>query len=126
MNYIRHIFHSFKFILIPLLGIPFDLLTPKFSTMGNKKFSKHELDFNADPISSERYLTKYSKPIVFHFQPQQFTILEDPEDLRKWEALLIERVGMKGIVGKNLASDILANSGTCCESGSPSNDCDED
>lgn len=88
--------------------------------------SKHELKFQAEAVSSERFLARCSKPIVFHFQPQTFTVLEDPEDLRKWEALLVERVGMKGIVGKSVANDILANSGTCCESGSPSNDCDED
>lgn len=85
-----------------------------------------ELSFKSEPISAGRFLVKHLQPIIFHFQPQQFTILEDPEDLRKWEALLIERVGMKGIVGKDLAKDIIANSGTCCESGSPTNDCDED
>ncbi|MFZ2901150.1 MAG: hypothetical protein WA004_21145 [Saprospiraceae bacterium] len=92
----------------------------------SSKSSIHELKFKADAISAGRFLSKCAAPVVYHFQPQTFTVLEDPVDLRKWEALLIERVGMKGIVGKDVANDILANSGTCCESGSPSNDCDQD
>ncbi len=92
----------------------------------SSKSLKHELTFNAEAISAGRFLSKCATPVVYHFQPQTFTVLEDPKDLRKWEALLIERVGMKGIVGKDVANDILANSGTCSESGTPSNDCDCD
>lgn len=45
--------------------------------------------------------------------------------LRKWESLLVERVGVSADVGRAITEAIAVNGGTCCESGS-TDDCDED
>jgi hypothetical protein len=81
--------------------------------------------FKASPISREEFLRGRRLPVVFNFQPQEFSLLEDPEDLRKWESLLVERVGFSAAVGRAISEAIAANGGTCCESGS-TDDCDED
>jgi hypothetical protein len=85
-----------------------------------------KISFKADEIPSEKFTTRYPQPLILNFQPRSFKILKGPEDLRLWESLMIERVGLRGIVGKNIAEEIHANGGTCCESGSPTNDCDQD
>lgn len=82
-------------------------------------------DFKAEDIPASKFVTRYAQPLIMNFQPTSFKILEDPEDLRMWEGLLIENVGLRGIVGKNIAEEIFANGGTCCESGN-TNDCDQD
>lgn len=84
-----------------------------------------KVGFKAEDVSAEKFLTRFSKPVVLHFQPTTFKVLEDPEDLRLWEAMLIERVGLRGVVGKQIAEELHANGGTCCESGN-TNDCDQD
>lgn len=81
--------------------------------------------FKAEDIPAEKFSARYSQPLIMNFQPTSFKILDDPEDLRKWESLLIENVGLRGIVGKGIADEIHANGGTCCESGN-TNDCDQD
>jgi hypothetical protein len=82
--------------------------------------------FEAEPVPAKRFHAEHPQPVVLHFQPERFSLLEEPEDLRTWEALLVERVGLTGAVGKAIAEDIVSNGGTCCESGAPSNDCDVD
>lgn len=84
-----------------------------------------ESTFKAKDLSEKEFYSGYPRPLILHFQPTSFKILEDPEDLRKWESLLIENVGLRGIVRENIAQEIFANGGTCCESGN-TNDCDQD
>ena len=81
--------------------------------------------FKAESIPAEKFAAKYPRPVIFNFQPTTFKILEDPEDLRIWESVMVEQVGMRGIVGKQIADEIFANGGTCCESGG-TNDSDVD
>lgn len=59
-------------------------------------------------------------PVVFHFQPKEFEILSTPEQLREWERLMKEEVG--------LTADISNLSGSCTEShcAGRSDDCDQD
>ncbi len=47
-------------------------------------------------------------PVVFHFQPKSYQILESPEELKEWERLMREEVG--------LSADIANLSGTATES----------
>lgn len=59
-------------------------------------------------------------PVIFHFQPTDFRELSSPEELKRWESAMKERVGFK--------ADFSNLSGTCCESvcsGNP-DDCDSD
>ena len=84
-----------------------------------------EFSFKTKDIPAKDYLKKHPQPVIMNFQPETFKILEDPEELRIWEQLLIEKVGLRSSVGRNIADEIHANGGTCCESGN-SNDCDED
>ena len=59
-------------------------------------------------------------PVVFAFQPESFTVLETPDEIKTWEKMMKERVGFK--------ADISNLSGTCteCSSGGSSDDCDQD
>lgn len=59
-------------------------------------------------------------PVVFHFQPKGYTVLSSPEELKEWERLMKDEVG--------LTADISNLSGTCSESSSAgkSDDCDQD
>lgn len=81
--------------------------------------------FNTRLLPTERFLAQHPQPVIMNFQPKTFAILESPEDLRRWEAMLVERVGLTGTVGKRIAEETLSNGGTCCESGN-TNDCDVD
>lgn len=81
--------------------------------------------FKARSIPRDEFLKDRRQPVIFTFQPQEFSVLDDPEDLRKWESLLVERVGVSADVGRAITEAIAANGGTCCESGS-TDDCDED
>jgi hypothetical protein len=88
--------------------------------------SEADAGFTARSIPQEEFLQgRRRQPVVFHFQPQTFALLDDPEDLRKWESLLVNRVGVSADVGRAISEAIAANGGTCCESGS-TDDCDED
>jgi hypothetical protein len=71
----------------------------------------------AKPIPAADFL-KTKRPVLLTAQPTHFTLLQDPEDLRKWESALKEQVGLSHITTP------LAE--TCTESGCPSNDCDTD
>ena len=82
-------------------------------------------DFKARSIPRDEFLKDRRLPVIFTFQPQEFAVLDDPEDLRQWESLLVERVGVSADVGRAITQAIAANGGTCCESGS-TDDCDED
>ncbi|MCE3203425.1 hypothetical protein JI735_19675 [Paenibacillus sonchi] len=63
-----------------------------------------------------------TKPAVFYFQPTEFKMLESPEEIKRWEHLMRESVGIKSVT--------FDGSGSCCESpsGNPSraDDCDQD
>jgi hypothetical protein len=81
--------------------------------------------FQAKFMPAHRFAERHKQPVVLHFQPQQFAVLEDPADLRAWESLLIERVGLPGSIGRAISESFGSNGGTCCESGD-TNDCDVD
>jgi len=59
-------------------------------------------------------------PVVFHFQPDSYKVYETPEQLKLWEALIKEVVGLQ--------ADISNLCGTCTESCSAcrTDDCDQD
>jgi len=59
-------------------------------------------------------------PIVFHFQPDTYKVYETPAQLREWEMLMKELVGLQ--------ADISNLCGTCTESCSccRTDDCDQD
>lgn len=59
-------------------------------------------------------------PVIFHFQPTDIRELSSPDELRKWEDAMKNRVGFK--------ADYSNLSGTCCESvcGGEPDDCDAD
>jgi hypothetical protein len=82
--------------------------------------------FKARAIPAQEFHAKYPKPVMFVAQPAEFKVLTDPEDLREWERMLAQDVGLKAAARVKMADQIFAGNGTCCESGSPSNDCDED
>jgi len=57
------------------------------------------------------------RPIVLAFQPTQFRVLEEPEDLRVWETNMRRRVGLPfrgGFAG------LIERMNTCCDSECPS------
>jgi hypothetical protein len=82
--------------------------------------------FKAPSIPAEDFHRKYPRPVLFTSQPREFKVLDDPADLREWEQMLANEVGLKSASRVRLADEIHASGGTCCESGNPSNDCDED
>ena len=59
-------------------------------------------------------------PVVFHFQPKNFKVMETPEELKKWEKWMKDEVGLK--------SELSNLSGSCteCTCNGDSCDCDED
>lgn len=85
----------------------------------------HASDYTAKTIDAKEFTRKYPQPVVLDFQPETFSLLEDPEDLRRWERDLAQHVGISSALDKRIAEDLVANGGTCCESGS-TNDCDVD
>ena len=82
-------------------------------------------DFKAAPISAADFHAKYQKPILLAIQPDTFRVLTDPDDLLKLEAMLARSIGIKAHALAKMASAHL-DSYTCCESGNPTNDSDED
>lgn len=90
--------------------------------MGNLR----DWDFVSRPVAAKEFLARRVMPTILNFQPEQFAILQNPEDLRLWEKNLVDRVGLTGAAGKAIAEDIIANASSCTESGCPSNDCDVD
>ena len=46
-------------------------------------------------ISAEEMAKRGSHPIVLYYQPLAFIKLTEPEDLRRWEADLRDKVGLK-------------------------------
>lgn len=87
--------------------------------------AEYESQYRAKPIAAAEFTREHPQPVVLSFQPQTFAILKDPEDLRLWERDLAKRVGLSSSLDKQIADDLIANGGTCCESGS-TNDCDVD
>jgi hypothetical protein len=83
------------------------------------------MEFKAPIMSSADFHAKYGKPILLAAQPDTFRVLTDPDDLRKWEAMLAQSLGLKLDALNRIAETHLA-SYTSCESGNPSNDSDED
>jgi hypothetical protein len=81
--------------------------------------------FAAKPEAADAFLAKYPQPIVLHFQPEQFSLMETKEDLQQWETDLARRVGMQPSVARRFVEATQLNGGTCCESGD-TNDCDAD
>jgi len=60
------------------------------------------------------------RPVIFHFQPDEFRQMDTPEKIKQWEKLMKERVGF--------SAEFTNFSGTgtesCCQ-GTP-DDCDQD
>lgn len=77
-------------------------------------------------LSAEEFNNSYPKAVLLHHQPTEFSIATEDAELREWEEILVRRVGLSASVKLRIADEIHANGGTCCESGSPSNDSDED
>lgn len=84
------------------------------------------MDFKAQSVPASEFLAKHKKPILLAAQPDSFKVLSDPEDLRAWEKMLSDQLSLKSGAKARMANEIHASGGTCCESGNPSNDCDED
>ncbi|MBY5811795.1 hypothetical protein [Rhizobium leguminosarum] len=82
--------------------------------------------FKAADIPAEEFVKKHPKPTLLAVQPKTFKVLTDPDDLKAWEKMLSDKANLKVSAKTRLANEIHASGGTCCESGSPSNDCDED
>jgi hypothetical protein len=59
-------------------------------------------------------------PVIFAFQPKSFRVMRTPEELREFERMMKEEVG--------LSADLANLAGTCTESstGGQSDDCDQD
>lgn len=59
-------------------------------------------------------------PVIFHFQPTEIRVLKTPEELKEWERMMKEDVGLKG--------QIVSPTGSCTESvcGGRKDDCDQD
>jgi hypothetical protein len=81
--------------------------------------------FDGETISAAEFTARVPNPVLLHFQPEQFTLVEGPDELRKWEELLVQRVGVNATVGRAIIDAMRTNGGTCCESGD-TNDCDVD
>lgn len=77
------------------------------------------------PIGRDEFNQKFERPVILQFQPDRFHIAETPEQLKSWESLLQERVGLPSRVADALSRLAGENGGTCCESGS-TDDCDVD
>ena len=78
-------------------------------------------EFKAKLVPAAEFYKKQSRPIVLHFQPESFAVLEDPADLRMWEANMREKVGLAGF-------QVGAQTETPCEtcSAGSSDACDTD
>lgn len=59
-------------------------------------------DYKAREVPAETFKKKYPNPVVLHFQPTDFAVLTDSEDLRKWEQALKDQVGLKIQPGANM------------------------
>jgi hypothetical protein len=46
--------------------------------------------------TKEEFLKKNPQTVVLHYQPEGFVVLKDPADLRRWEAAMRDKVGLKG------------------------------
>ena len=71
----------------------------------------------AATITADEFFKAHPKPTVYFFQPETFAVLKDAKDLREWEAMMREKVGMSDLS--------FAATETCCESNG-TNDCDTD
>lgn len=83
-------------------------------------------DFGGKELDAESFLSEYQQPILLAAQPTRFKILNEPDDLKAWEKMLADSLSLKSGAKSRMVNEIHASGGTCCESGSPSNDCDED
>jgi hypothetical protein len=53
---------------------------------------------------------KFEKaPIVFHFQPEEYEVLETPEQVKDWERMMMDDVGID-----NLTATALSGTPTSC------------
>jgi hypothetical protein len=82
-------------------------------------------EFEAKAISAEEFRSRNRRPVLLHFQPENFSIIESPSDLRKWEELMVQRVGIDAKVAAAITQAASENGSSCCESGS-TDDCDVD
>lgn len=78
-------------------------------------------------VSPKKYLKKHPTPTILHFQPTEFVEARTSAELREWEALVISRVGLKGIA--SLEDGEVSYTGTKC--GDPTgidyfDDCESD
>jgi hypothetical protein len=81
--------------------------------------------FSAKPVDAKDFHARYPTPVVMQFQPEQFSVMETKEDLKRWESDLARRVGMSPTLARRFVEAVETNGGTCCESGD-TNDCDAD
>lgn len=86
-------------------------------TEQSDKSNQSAQQYRAPYISPDEFYEQYPRPIVLHYQPDSFAILKDPEDLRKWEEAMRERVGIAEF-------QVGAFTECPCETGCPSNACD--
>jgi len=59
-------------------------------------------------------------PVVFSFKPESYRLMESPDEIKEWEALMREKVGLNG--------EFTNMAGSCTEStsGGVKDDCDQD
>ena len=53
--------------------------------------------FKIDPsriVPAEVYLKQHPQPVILHAQPKSFVRMETPEQLRNWEQMIRETVGL--------------------------------
>lgn len=65
---------------------------------------------------------KDSRPVIFNFQPTEIEWLESPDEIKHWEDMMRNYVGIK--------AENFERSGSCseCKCGNPpkADDCDQD
>ena len=46
-------------------------------------------------LSPQEFLKEHPQPVILHFQPTSFLLVESDEEFRRWEAALAKMVGLK-------------------------------
>jgi hypothetical protein len=75
-------------------------------------------------LTLDDFVAEHKKrPILLTVQPTHFALLTDPSDLRKWEAMLKERIGESSY---SLSSETATESADLSENGQHPNTADPD
>ena len=45
-------------------------------------------------LSPDDYYARNPRPVIMHFQPTQFFLIESDDEFRQWEAALAKKVGL--------------------------------